>query len=210
MTRTRGLALLVTMTAGALVSAAGPAERTTAPSGIRLKAISSRVNGKGASLVIEATDPVPYVATRPDPLTVVVDFRNVVAEGVANSVAPNAKSPIASVEIEPVDGDAGTSRIRVALVQPVGHHVRAERNTIVIDFDKPSTKGAPFVLPPARVADPVEALGLSGDAAKNSSGTTAQANLERLAQNVAASTPSAPAPTAPGQLLAGTTLTANA
>jgi type IV pilus assembly protein PilQ len=200
------LALLVTMAAGALVSAAGPAERTTAPSGVRLKAISSRVNGKGASLVIEATDPVPYVATRPDPLTVVVDFRNVVAEGVANSVAPSAKSPIASVDVEPVDGDTGTSRIRIALVQPVGHHVRAERNTIVIDFDKPSPKAAPFVLPPARVADPVEALGLTGDAATNSSDTSAHANLERLAQNVA---PSASAPVAPGQLLAGTTLAAN-
>jgi len=204
------LALLVTMAAGALVSAAGPAERATASTGARLKTISSRVNGKGASLVIEATDPVPYVATRPDPLTVVVDFRNVAAEGVANSVAPSAKSPIASVEIEPVAGDAGTSRLRVALVQPVGHHVRSERNTIVIDFDKPSPKEPPFVLPPARVADPVEALGLTGDAATNSSESAVQANLERLAQNAAPSTSRGPAPLEPGQLLAGTTLSANA
>jgi type IV pilus assembly protein PilQ len=204
------LALLVTMAAGAYVSAAAPAERATAPSGVRLKAISSRVSGKGASLVIEATDPVPYVATRPDPLTVVVDFRNVVAEGVANSVAPSAKSPIAGVEVEPADGDTTTSRIRIALVQPVGHHIRADRNTIVIDFDKPSPKAPPFVLPPARVADPVEALGLSGDAAKNGGDADVQANLERPSQNVVASVPSAPAPIAPGQLLAGTTLTANA
>src|SRR5436305_5499514 len=135
MTRTRGLALLVTMAAGALVSAASPADRTAAPSGARLKTISSRVSSKGASLVIEATDPVAYVATRPDPLTVLVDFRNVAAEGVANSVAPNARSPIAGVEVEPIEPpDAASSRVRIALVEPVGHAVRAERNRIVIDF----------------------------------------------------------------------------
>src|SRR5262245_4591027 len=121
MTRTRGLALLVTMAAGALVSAAGPAERTTATSGVRLKTISARVSNKGASLVIEATDPVPYVATRPDPLTVIVDFRNAAAEGVANSVTPNAKSPITAVAVEPGDAaDAVSTRVRVALAQPVG------------------------------------------------------------------------------------------
>src|SRR5436309_5204614 len=123
MTGSRGLALLVTVAAGALVSAAGPAERTAAAGGVRLKTISSRVNAKGASLVIEATDPVAYVATRPDPLTVVVDFRNAAADGVANSVAPSATSPIAAVEIEPVDGGASAaSRVRIALVEPVGHH----------------------------------------------------------------------------------------
>src|SRR5438270_10511920 len=99
MTRIRGLALLVTMAAGALVSAAAPAERPAAAGGARLTAISTRVSSKGASLVIEATDPVAYVATRPEPLTVLVDFRNVAVDGVANSVAPSANSPIAAVEI---------------------------------------------------------------------------------------------------------------
>ena len=47
----------------------------------------------GASLVIEATEPVPYVATRPDPLTVLLDFRNVGAEGVANSVSREREQP---------------------------------------------------------------------------------------------------------------------
>jgi type IV pilus assembly protein PilQ len=201
------------MAAGALVSAAGPAERTTAPSAVRLKAISSRVNAKGASLVIEATDPVPYVASRPDPLTVVVDFRNAVAEGVANSVAPSAKSPIAGVEVEPADGSTSTSRVRIALVQPVGHHIRSERNTVVIDFDKPSPKAAPYVLPPAaRLVDPVEALGLAGDAPATGTTATAQANLQRLAQNQQASAPSAPAaaPSTAGDALLAGTVTATA
>ena len=48
-------------------------------------------------------------------------------------------------------------------MQPVAYHVRSERNTIVIDFDKPSAKAAPYILPPAtRAVDPLEALGLDG------------------------------------------------
>ena len=131
MIRTRGLALLVTVAAaGALVNASsGPAERAATVSGARLKTISARVNGKGTSLVIEATDPVAYVATRPDPLTVVVDLRNVVADGVANSVAADAKSPISLVAIDPPEPGSATSRVRVTLAQPVAHRVRSDRNT---------------------------------------------------------------------------------
>jgi len=48
----------------------------------------------GTSLVIEASDPVPYVATRPDPLTLYIDFRNVSVDGLA-SFAANAKDTVA-------------------------------------------------------------------------------------------------------------------
>ena len=96
----RGLALFVTvLTAGALLrAAAGPAaSNAISPlTGVRLKTISTRVHSKGSSLVIEATDPVGYVATRPDPLTITLDFRNVISDGVANSVAANAASPTLS------------------------------------------------------------------------------------------------------------------
>ena len=82
MTVTRGLALLLTVAAaGAFVNASSPADGPAAVSSARLKTIGSRVSSKGASLVIEASDPVGYVATYPDPLTVVLDFRNVVADG---------------------------------------------------------------------------------------------------------------------------------
>ena len=43
--------------------------------------------------MIEASEPVGYVAAQPDPLTLTLDFRNVVAEGVANLVGANSKSP---------------------------------------------------------------------------------------------------------------------
>ena len=67
MTASRGLALFLTVgAAGAFAHASGrgPAPSTTAMA--RLTAISSRTYVKGASLVIEASQPVAYVATRPD------------------------------------------------------------------------------------------------------------------------------------------------
>ena len=82
MTRARGIALILAcFWAATSANATGPSTDTAA-SGVRLKTISARVHGKGASLVIETSDPAAYVATRPDALTVVLDFRNVAAEGV--------------------------------------------------------------------------------------------------------------------------------
>ncbi|MEO8070570.1 MAG: type IV pilus secretin PilQ [Acidobacteriota bacterium] len=153
MTVHRGLALLLTVAAaGALVSAAAPPGTLST---VRLKAISARVNARGASLVIEASEPVAYTASRPDPLTLLLDFRNVAASDVANSVAADVKSPVARVSVEASESlGAPASRVRVALTQPVAHHIRSERNTVVIDFDRPSVKAVPFVLPPASRATP--------------------------------------------------------
>ncbi len=171
---TKGLALLVpVILAGTLANASGP--KPGAGSSIaQLKAISARMDGARASLVIEATEPAAYVATRPDPLTVYVDFRNVGAATVANRFVANAKSPIAGVTIEAAEAvGAPVSRVRISLTQPVAHRVRSDRNTIVVDFDGPSA-GTPYVLPPAsrpdamaaleqssaRTADPIAVLGL--------------------------------------------------
>ena len=133
MTLSRGFALFLTVAAaGTLLNASNPADTGVG----RLKAISARTNGKGAQLVIEANTPLAYVATRPDPLTVVLDFRNVEAGSVANSVKADAKSPIASVSIEGGESlGAPVSRVRIALSQPVAHHIRSERNTVVVEFD---------------------------------------------------------------------------
>ena len=106
------LVLSVVLT-GALVSASSPESSSgaTATPAIRLKTISSRVTSKGTSLVIEATEPVPYVATRPDPLTLLIDFRNVAADAVISSVAPDEKSAIESVAVEQASDAAGRRAI---------------------------------------------------------------------------------------------------
>ena len=123
-----------------------------------LKRIALRVDDRAGVISIEASDPVPYVATRPDPLTLYIDFRNVSVDGLA-SFASKSNGPISNIEIEPGDASHGGSpRVRVNLSQAVAHRVRAERNTVVIDFDKTTTKGAPYVMPPAsasKLRDPI-------------------------------------------------------
>jgi type IV pilus assembly protein PilQ len=182
MSRTRIVALLLALgAAGTLVRAAAPAasEKTGRP---RVTAISSRGTLKGTSLVIEASEPVQFVASRPDPMTIVLDLHNAVASPAA-AAALKARGPIASVALETSQTQSGpTSRIRITLTQPVAHHVRTVRSFVIVDFDKapdaaamglltpPPTErimpGAPPLTPlvqaqPARPAvDPIAALGL--------------------------------------------------
>jgi len=164
MTLIRGMALCFTVAAaGTLVSASSPAGGSSAVGSlttVRLKAISSRVNAKGASLVIEATEPVAYVAAQPDPLTLLLDFRNVAADGVSNTVAVG-RSPLAGVSVEPTESlGAPASRVRIALAQPVVHHVRSERNTVVVDFEKPLGKTVAVATIPVTIGG----VSLRGDA----------------------------------------------
>jgi type IV pilus assembly protein PilQ len=196
------LVLAVVLT-GALVTASGRESTSgaTATATVRLKTISSRVTSRGTSLVIEASEPVPYVATRPDPLTLFIDFRNVSADSVTSSVAPDAKSAIASVVVEQVEGRdpavAASPRVRVTLSEPVAYRARASRNTVVIDFDKADksdkkNKTPPYVLPPAAPAsgtdvgpaplltrvestavDPIAALGLDASGSPRPAASTA-------------------------------------
>jgi type IV pilus assembly protein PilQ len=153
MTVPKGFALFVLMTlAGALARTSNGSAGAAIP---RLTAISSRVHGGGAALVIEASAPVPYVATRPDPLTVLVDFRNVSAEGLANSAGRRGTDPIAGVDV--VEGESmgsPVSRVRIRLTQPVAHHVRSDRNLVVVEFEKSSAKVARSALPAGGLGAP--------------------------------------------------------
>ncbi len=169
---TRGVALsLVVMLATSASTMSRAAGTTTTIPGAKLTTITSRGDARSATLVIEATEPVPYVATRPDPLTVVIDFRNVAPGSLAASSA-RLTGPIASVDIESAESmGAPVSRVRIGLTQPVAHHVRADRNRVLIDFDRMADPGVPAVAPPVSRqtaqavvqsgVDPVAALGLT-------------------------------------------------
>jgi type IV pilus assembly protein PilQ len=140
--------------AAVLVSASGPTSGAAVAPTARLTAISSRLHGKAATLVIEATVPVPYVTMMPDPLTILIDFRNVGAEGVTNSVTGSDRSPVARVAVESVESmGVPASRVRITLVQPVVHRVRSERNTVVVDFDKPPRAGIAYLKPAMRQSE---------------------------------------------------------
>ena len=159
MTLIRGLASLVCVAlASVLVVAASGADATTSVAAARLKTISSKVNRNGASIVIEASEPVAYVATRPDPLTLVLDFRNATIDpSVAKDLTGNAKGPIGAISVVPGEANGvPASRITIALTQAVTHHVRSSRNHIIVDFDKAATAFVPTS--EAHVADAMQAL----------------------------------------------------
>ena len=161
MTVKRGFALsLICVLAAFMADTTGSAESPAAPT-VHLKSITSRMHAKGASLIIEATEPAPYVTSRPDPLTVVLDFRGVDGESLGSSLSSAAGGPIARVRVEATDlMGARSSRVRIALTQPVAHNVRSERNTVIVDFERGSGDAAPYVPPPAArdLPDAMEAL----------------------------------------------------
>ena len=164
MTVTRGFALfLICVLAAFMVDPTGSAESPAAAT-VHLKSITSHLHAKGASLVIEATEPAPYVTSRPDPLTVVLDFRGVDGQGLANSLPSAASGPIARVGVEATQlMGAHSSRIRIALTQPVAHNVRSERNTVIVDFERASRDGSPSALLPD-LPDAMEAIARSAQA----------------------------------------------
>ncbi len=197
MTATRGLALFLTVSLAAIFSqASGAAGGANLPDA-RLTAISSRLNAKSASLVIEASQPVPYVSTRPDALTLVLDFRNVAADKVASIAQFDETGPIGHVDIEATESmGVPVSRVRISLTQPVQHRVRSERNTVVVDLDRPAPGVAPYIAPNvtqlAEVrgidmpsVDPIAALGLTrpagGAALPMAVNTTAQQQTSNAA-----------------------------
>jgi type IV pilus assembly protein PilQ len=108
----------------------------------RLNSISAKASARGASVVLEASEPVAYVTSRPDPLTVLVDLRDATAAGVANRVAASPAGPVAAVTVEDAVGSDGATiaRVRVLLAAPAQHRVHSDRNTIEVDVvpDDPS------------------------------------------------------------------------
>jgi type IV pilus assembly protein PilQ len=184
----------------------------------RLTSLSARSSANTAAVVIETTAPVAYVATRPDPLTLLVDFRNVTASSVPPALA--VKSPIERVTVEPVDAmGAPVSRVRIALSEPALHHVRSERNTVVVEFDRGAAKPAALTTPvvvrtanplaaSAKIEtpaiDPIAALGLATTVAAQRQVGGAQASAAPTVPRQAgpAAAPAAPQAQTPSQTTA--------
>jgi type IV pilus assembly protein PilQ len=118
----------------------------------RLNSIVAKASAHGASVVLEASEPVAYVTSRPDPLTVLVDLRNATTAGVSNQVATSAAGPIAAVTVQDATGADGSAvaRIRVLLAAPSQHTVHSDRNLIEVDVvpdDDVSSSVSPSAAP---------------------------------------------------------------
>jgi type IV pilus secretin PilQ/predicted competence protein len=114
--------------AGAPGQAAAPAPR--------LKGMSASAGRRITTISIETTDPVAYVTSRPDPLTLFVDLRDVDVAGARNALV-GAKGIVSGAAIEETTGVDGArvARVRIRLTAPAAHQVRSKRNVIHVDFD---------------------------------------------------------------------------
>ena len=102
---------------------------------VRLVGVSSQ----GNAVLIEATEPVAYSVTQPDPLTLVLDMRNVSTADARNDV--RRQGAIAGVDLEQataIDGRA-VARIRVSLTRRAAYKVRSARNMIRVELTPAAT-----------------------------------------------------------------------
>ena len=132
---------------------------------IRLTSVTTRTQGVATTVVIETTEPVGYVTAQPDPLSLVVDLRNVAPGQVRPSSSSGA---VASVAVESAAADDGTpvARIRLLLSAPIKPLVRSKWNTVIVEFGgKPGALVPAGATPmPAVVAAPraIQAASLTG------------------------------------------------
>jgi type IV pilus assembly protein PilQ len=137
-------AVAVATCAATVAVANGGAENGAAPSA-ELRAISSKFDARTSTVMIEATEPVAYVTSQPDPLTVVVDLRNVLAGFLAAPIAP--VPPVTAVGVEEATAPDGAplARIVVKMDRPARHKVRSSRNVIYVDVER--TRANPTGVP---------------------------------------------------------------
>src|SRR5688572_13740260 len=140
-------ALAVSLTAGAPINHGG----TETPA---LRSISSRLDGALSTVLIEASEPVAYLTSQPDPLTVLVDLRHVAPGSLTTKPIADMLEPVGSVKVETAyapDG-APVARVRVNLERAARHRVRSARNTILVEVDRSaarngSANSAPTIAP---------------------------------------------------------------
>ncbi|MGQ0734567.1 MAG: type IV pilus secretin PilQ [Acidobacteriota bacterium] len=144
--------LAAVVAAGTVGANTDPRPTAAAPRAI-LKTISTEIDGSRSRVLIESSEPVAYVTTQPDPLTVLVDLRNVRAGELPSGIL-GPLPPVSHVAVEEaVAGDgAELARVRVRLAYPATHRVRSTKNVIVVEVDRSSGAETPLSPAPAVVA----------------------------------------------------------
>src|SRR5262245_36875969 len=110
---------IATVVAAAVMAAATSMILSAAGAPVKLVGVSAQ----GNAVLIEATEPVAYSVNRPDPLTVVIDMRNVSVSDARNDVP--RQGPIAGVRLEQANGVDGRSvaRVHLSLSTPAEYKV---------------------------------------------------------------------------------------
>ena len=110
----------------------------------KLTGITSRVDERVGAVAIETSDPVPYVASQPEPHTFLLELRDVQTVGLVDRFTADQRSPITSVRVESataVDG-ASVARVRLTLSDTIRPRVRSARNVIFIESDRLDVRSA--------------------------------------------------------------------
>ena len=155
------LLLAPTLMVAALGGLTFAADRRAAISGAELpmlRGISSRLDGRVSTVIIESTEPVAYVTSQPDPLTVLVDLRNVRTEGV-DAPPLTGPTPVRAVALERTTASDGApvARVRVNLERAVKHRVRSTRNVIRVEVEpgNDAQSGSVVPAPPDTPTEPL-------------------------------------------------------
>src|SRR4030095_12644929 len=103
-----------------------------------LTKIASRLEARTGVIAIEASAPVPYVASQPDPKTFVVELRDVVTFGCHHAFPADPRHPLAAVRVENGQASDGASvaRVHMTLTQAIRPRVRSARNVIFVETDR--------------------------------------------------------------------------
>ncbi|MDP3718537.1 MAG: type IV pilus secretin PilQ [Acidobacteriota bacterium] len=162
-------ALAVTLTAS------GPVPRGPGADTPALRSISSRLDGALSTVLIEASEPVAYLTSQPDPLTVLVDLRNTTAGSLAAMPIAAMLAPVAGVAIEGASAPDGApvARVRVRLERAAKHRVRSSRNTILVEVDRGAAPGGAAVTTVPSIAPKAPTFAKAPTSAKAPAGETA-------------------------------------
>ena len=138
-----------------------------------LKSISSRLDGALSTVLIEASEPVAYLTSQPDPLTVLVDLRNVSAATIAGRPIADVLAPVSGVAVEYASAPDGApvARVRVNLDRAAKHRVRASRNTILVEVQRDGTAAVPTPAPEI-IKSPVPAKAATAPVAEKRAAAT--------------------------------------
>lgn len=140
--------MLLALCAVTAIGVVSPLRASSARASVAtLRKVASRMEARTAVLTIEASEPVPYVASQPDPRTFVVELRDVNSAGVLADIAPAAGQPFSSVRVEKTQAADGTSvaRISMGLAHAMRPRVRSSRNLIMVEAERADAAGTEAV-----------------------------------------------------------------
>jgi type IV pilus assembly protein PilQ len=146
-------AMLPLVVAGLTVAGATTARAT---SSVQLLEVRSALDTGRLAVVLEASAPVAYTSSQPDPFTVVVDLRHASTATTVNRLAGGGAGPVDVVGLEQATAPDGASlaRVRLGLTAPAVARVRSARNAIYVEFpDAPAPPSRPIEPGAARYAE---------------------------------------------------------